>query len=107
MEQHVLNGIKQMTLQTNKNDQYMHDAILLLQKSMWRVPQSQFNTSNLGKGMEKLLDTSDNQRTLVKSTNAITAGSVIKKAKQNAMVFTNSTSSSSPHKQRHRRKPTD
>ena len=34
--------------------------------------------------MEKLLDTSDNQPTLVMSTNAITAGSMINKAKLHA-----------------------
>jgi hypothetical protein len=65
----------------------MHDAILLLQKGIWRILQSQFNPSNPGKGMEKLLDTGDNQLTLVKSTNAITAGSMIKKVKQNAKVL--------------------
>ncbi len=87
MKQQVLNGIKKLTLQTNKNGQYTYDAILLLQKGIWHVLQSQFNPSNLGKGMEKLLDTGDNQLTLVKSTDAITAGSMIKKAKQNAKVL--------------------
>ncbi len=91
-KQQVLNGIKKMTLQTNKNGQYTHDAILLLQKSIRRVLQSQFNPSDLGKGMEKLLDTGDNRLTLVKSTDAITAGSVIKKAKQNAKVLSILTS---------------
>jgi hypothetical protein len=38
--------------------------------------------------MEKLLNTGDNQLTLVKSTDAITAGSMIKKAKQNAEIIT-------------------
>ncbi len=80
-----------MTLQTNKNGQYTHDAILLLQKGIWRILQTQFNPSNPGKGMEKLLNTGDNQLTLVKSTNAITAGSVIKTAKQNAKVLSIST----------------
>jgi hypothetical protein len=37
--------------------------------------------------MEKLLYTGDNQLTLVKSTNAITTRSVIKKAIQNAKVL--------------------
>jgi hypothetical protein len=60
MKQQVLNGIKKLTLQTNKNGQYMHDAILLLQKGIRRILQSQFNPSNQGKGMEKLLDTCDN-----------------------------------------------
>jgi hypothetical protein len=87
MKQQVLNGIKKLTLQTNKNGQYMHNAILLLQKSIRHILQSQFNPSNPGKGMEKLLDTGDNQLTLVKSTNAIMARSMIKKAKQNAKVL--------------------
>ncbi len=80
-------GSKKITLQTNKNGQYTQDAILLLQKGIRRILQSQFNPSNPGKGMEKLLNTGDNQLTLVKLTNAITAGSVIKKAKENAKVL--------------------
>ncbi len=91
MKQQVLNGIKKFTLQTNNNGQYMHDAILLLQKGIRCILQSQFNPSNPDKGMEKLLDTGDNQLTLVKSTDAITAGSVIKKAKQNAEALSIST----------------
>jgi hypothetical protein len=87
MKQQVLNGIKKLTLQTNENGRYTHDAILLLQKGIQRILRSQFNPSNPGKGMEKLLDTGDNQLTLVKSTDAITARSVIKKAKQNAEVL--------------------
>jgi hypothetical protein len=87
MKQQVLNGIKKLTFQTNENWQYMHDAIILLQKGIRRILQSQFNPSKPDKGMEKLLNTGDNQLTLVKSTNAITARSVIKKAKQNANVL--------------------
>ena len=82
--QQVLNGIGKLTLQTNKNGQYTHVAILLLEKGIRRVLQSQFNPSNLGKGIEKLLNTGDNQLTLVLSTNAIMAGSVIKEAKLHA-----------------------
>ena len=81
-KQQVLNRIAKLTLQTNKNGQYMQDAILLLQKGIWCVLQRQFNPSDMGKGMEKLLNTGDNQLTLVMSTNVITTGSVIKKAKQ-------------------------
>jgi hypothetical protein len=60
MKQQVLDGIKKLTLQTNKNEQYTHDAILLLQKGIRHVLQSKFNPSNPGKSMEKLLDTGDN-----------------------------------------------
>ncbi len=55
---------------------------------------SQFNPSNLGKGMEKLLndgnnlDDSNNLLTMVKSTDTITAGSIIKAAKQRADELT-------------------
>ena len=59
-KQQVLNGIGKLTLQTNENGQYTHDAIRLLQKGIWCVLQSQFNPSDPGKGMEKLLDTGDN-----------------------------------------------
>ena len=90
-KQHVLNGIGKLTLQTNENGQYKHDAILLLEKGVRRVLQSQFNPSNPGKGMEKLLDTGDNRLTLVMSTNAIMVGSVIKEAKLHAKARSTST----------------
>jgi hypothetical protein len=80
----VLDGINKLTLQTNELGQYTHDAILLLQKGIQRVLVSQFNLSNPGKGMVKLLDNSNNILMQVKSTNAITAGSVIKAAKKTA-----------------------
>jgi hypothetical protein len=49
---------------------------------------SQFNPSNPGKGMEKLLDNGDNLLTLVKSKDAIMAGSIIKAAKKRADKLT-------------------
>jgi hypothetical protein len=72
-KQQVLNSVKKLTLQTNKHGQYMHDAILLLQKGISHVLISQFNPSNPGKGMEKLLNDGNNLLTLVKSTDTITA----------------------------------
>ncbi len=83
-KQQVLDRINKLTLQTNKHGQYMHDGILLLQKDIQRILVSQFNRSNPGKSMVKLLDDGDNILTQVKSTNAITAGSVIKVAKKRA-----------------------
>jgi hypothetical protein len=77
----VLKGVNKLTLQTNEHDQYTHDAILLLQKGIRRVLISQFNPSNLGMGMEKLLNNGNNLLTLVKSTDAITASYVVKEAK--------------------------
>jgi hypothetical protein len=62
----------------------MHDAILLLQKGIRHVLVSQFNPSNPGKGMEKLLEDGTNLLTNVKLTNAITANSVLKAAKARA-----------------------
>jgi hypothetical protein len=87
-KQQVLDGVNILTLQTNEHGQYMHDAILLLQKSIWCVLISQFNPSNLGKGTEKLLDDGDNLLTLVKSTDGITASSAIKEAKKRAYKLT-------------------
>jgi hypothetical protein len=75
----------------NEHGQYKHDAILLLQKGIWLVLISQFNPSNPGKGMEKLLDDGNNLITLVKSTDAITGSYVIKEAKQRADELTAST----------------
>jgi hypothetical protein len=69
----------------------MHDAILLLQKSIRRVLISQFNPSNPGKGMEKLLNKGNNLLTLVKSTDAITASYIVKEAKNRADELTAST----------------
>ncbi len=81
-KQQVIEGIGKLTLQTNKHGQYMHDAILLLQKGIRCV--SQFNPSNPVKGMEKLLEDGLNLLTNVKSTDAITANSVLKAAKTKA-----------------------
>jgi hypothetical protein len=90
-KQQVLNGVNKLTLQTKKHGQYMHDVILLLQKGIRRVLISQFNPSNPGTGMEKLLDNGNNLLTLVKSTDAITASYVITKAKNKADKLTAST----------------
>jgi len=83
-KQQVLDGINKLTLQTNKHGQYTHDAILLLQKGIQRVLVSQFNPSDPGKGMVKLLDDGDNILTRVQSTDAITAESILKSAKKRA-----------------------
>ncbi len=69
----------------------MHDAIVLLQKGIQCVLVSQFNPNNPGKGTKKLLNNGDNILMLVKSTNAITAGSVIKTAKKQAGKLSNTT----------------
>jgi hypothetical protein len=90
-KQQVLDGVNKLTLQTNEHGQYTHDAILLLQKGIRGVLISQFNPSNPGKGMEKLLNDGDNLLTLVKSTDVITASYVIKKAKNRADELTAST----------------
>jgi hypothetical protein len=84
MKQQVIEGIGKLTLQTNQHGQYMHNAILLLQKGIRRVLVSQFNPSNPGKGMAKLLKNRSNLLTNVKSTDAITANSALKAAKTSA-----------------------
>ncbi len=83
-KQQVIEGIGKLTLQTNKHGQYTHDAILLLQKGICCDLVSQFNPSNPGKGMAKLLKEGSNLLINVKSTNAITANSVLKAAKNKA-----------------------
>jgi hypothetical protein len=83
-KQQVLDGINKLTLQTNKHGQYTHDAILLIQKGIQHALVSQFNPSDPGKGMVKLLDDGNNILTQVQSTDAITAGSVLKSAKKQA-----------------------
>ncbi len=83
-KQQVIEGIGKLALQTNKQGQYTHDAILLLQKGIRRILVSQFNPSDLGKGMEKLFEDRTNLLTNVKSTDAITANSVLKAAKAKA-----------------------
>jgi hypothetical protein len=53
--------------QTNKHGQYTHNAILLLQEGIHCILVSQFNPSNLGKGIvEKLLKDGTNLLTNVK-----------------------------------------
>jgi hypothetical protein len=91
-KQQVIKGIGKLALQTNKHGQYMHDAILLLQKGIHRVLVSQFNPSNPGKGMEKLLEDGTNLLTNVKSTDTITANSVLKAAKARVDVASKASS---------------
>jgi hypothetical protein len=83
-KQQVLDRINKLTLQTSKHGQYSHYAILLIQKGIQCILVSQFNPSDPGKGMVKLLAGSDNILTRVQSTDAITAGSVLKLAKKQA-----------------------
>ncbi len=59
-KQQVLDGINKLTLKTNKHGQFMHDAILQIQKGIQRVLVSQFNPSDPGKGMVILLDDGNN-----------------------------------------------
>ena len=96
-KQQVLNGFIKLTLHMKKHGQYTHDAILLLQNGIQHVLISQFNPSNPGKSMEKLLNDGNNLLTLVKSTDAITAGSVIKAAKKRADELTATTSKTILH----------
>ena len=81
-KQQVLDGINKLTLHTNEHGQYTHDAILLIQKGIQHVLVSKFNPSDPCKGMVKLLDNGNNILTQVQSTDAITAGSVLKLAKK-------------------------
>ncbi len=83
-KQQVIKGVGKLALQMNEHGQYTHEAILLLQKGICHVLVSQFNPSNPDKGMEKLLKDGTNLLTNVKSTNAITANSVLKAAKTKA-----------------------
>jgi hypothetical protein len=82
-----------------------------IQKGMQRVLISQFNPSDPGKGMVKLLDNGNNILTRVQSTDAITAGSVSNRQRNKRTNFRQQpekpSSLPSPHKQRHRRKLTD
>jgi hypothetical protein len=92
-KQQVLDEINKLTLQTNEHGQYTHthDAILLIQKGIQRVLVSQFNPSDPGKGMVKLLDDGDNILTRVQSINVITAGSVLKSTKKQADKLSTTT----------------
>ena len=62
-----------------------------IQKGIQRVLVSQFNPSDPGKGMVKLLDDGDSILTRVQSTDAITAGSVLKSAKKRADKLSTTT----------------
>ena len=90
-KQQVLAGIEKLTLHKNENNQYTHDAILLLQKGITRVLVSQFNPSDPGNGMKKLLDDGDNLLTMVKATDAVTAEHVQKESKEQAALESAST----------------
>ncbi len=64
-KQQVVKGIGKLTLQTNVHGQYTHNAILLRQKGIRCVLVRQFNPSNPGKGMAKLLKDGSNLLTNV------------------------------------------
>jgi hypothetical protein len=83
-KQQVIKGIGKLALQTNEHGQYTHDDSLLLQKGIRRVLVSQFNPSDPGKGMKKLLEDGTNLLTNVKLTDTITVNSVLKAAKARA-----------------------
>jgi hypothetical protein len=83
-KQQVIKEIGKLTLQTNKHGQYMHNEILLLQKGVRHVFISQFNPSNPGKDMAKLLEDGTNLLTIVESTNAIMTNLILKAAKNKA-----------------------
>ena len=89
-KQQVLDGINKLTLHTNEHGQYTHDAILLIQKGIQRVLVSQFNPSDPGKGMVKLLHNGDNILTRVQSA-SITAKLVLKLAKKRADALSTMT----------------
>ena len=89
-KQQVLDVINKLTLHTNEHGQYTHDAILLIQKGIQRVLVSQFNPSDPGKGMVKLLDNGDNILSRVQST-SITAKLVLKSAKKRADALSTTT----------------
>jgi hypothetical protein len=89
--QQVLDGINKLTLQTNEHRQYMHDAILLIQKDIQHVLVSRFNPSDPGKGMVKHLNDGNNILTQVQSTDAITAGSILKSANKRADKLSTTT----------------
>jgi hypothetical protein len=91
-KQQVLDGINKLTLHANEHGQYTHDAILLIQKGIQRILISQFNPSDPGKGMVKLLDDRDSILTRVQLTDAITAKSVLKSAKKQAYALSTTTS---------------
>jgi hypothetical protein len=88
----LIKGTGKLNLQTNKHGQYTHDAILLLQKGIRCMLVSQFNPSNPGKGMGKLLEDGSNLLTNVKLTNATTANSVLTAAKNKADVASKAAS---------------
>ncbi len=84
-KQQVIKGIGKLTLQTNKHGQYTHDAILLLQNGIRCMLVSQFNPSNPGKGMARLLKDGSSLLTIVKLIDTITANLVLKAAKKKRM----------------------
>jgi hypothetical protein len=56
-KQQVLDGVNKLALQMNKHGQYMHDAILLLQKGIRHVLISQLNPSNPARAWRSYLIT--------------------------------------------------
>ena len=80
----VYNSITKLVLNKNENGQYNHDGIKIFENGVKRILRSQFNTSDAGNGMIKLLDTNANPIRDRKSTNASTCESVLAQARAEA-----------------------
>ena len=77
-------NIEKLTLHKNSNGQYNHDDAITFKAGLERVLTSTFNIRGGGKGMVALL-TKDSALSLIKSTDAETASTVLTEARKEAV----------------------
>ncbi len=110
-KQQVLDRINKLTLWTNEHGQYTHNAILLIQKGIQHVLVSQFNPSDPGKGMVKLLNNGNSILTRVHLPMQSQLDPFSNQQRHKRTNFRQQpakpSSLPSPHERRHRRKPTN
>ena len=87
-KKHIVKQCGNCNLKKNRNCLYNHDNIVKVRETIEGKLNEVFLDHNLGMGMIKLLDSSDNAIDLVTTNQMISADSVINQAKKNAMTAT-------------------
>ncbi len=87
-KKHIVEQCENCNLKKNSNGLYNHDNIVKVQETTEGKLNKVFLDHDLGLGMIKLLDSTNNEINTVTTNQMISADSVINKAKKEAMTAT-------------------
>ena len=87
-KKHIIEQCKNCNLKKNINGLYNHDNIVKVQETIEGKLNKVFLDHDLGLGMIKLLDSTNNKINQVSTNQMISADSVINKAKKDALAAT-------------------